>query len=244
MTDAGPIALVGSGEFLPVMEDVDRTLLEGRPQRVVFLPTAAAPEGEARIRYWVELGLDHYHRMGVDAEPLLVLERSDAEREDLAARVEGAGLVYLSGGNPSYLTDTLRDSAVWRAIHAAYASGTALAGCSAGAIALTAVTRDRLSSDAPLRPALGVVPYLAVLPHFDRMRMFRPEIVEARSRRVPDGVTLVGVDEDTAIVGPSTGPWTIMGRQQAWVLREGTEPVAYDAGAVVELGSPGALPWS
>ena len=41
----GPIALVGSGEFLPVMEDVDRGLLAGRPPRAAFLPTAAGEEG-------------------------------------------------------------------------------------------------------------------------------------------------------------------------------------------------------
>jgi cyanophycinase-like exopeptidase len=217
------VALVGSGEFLPVMEEVDRTLLDGRLQRVVFLPTAAAPEGAERVEYWTQLGLDHYARIGVDAEALLVLDRDDAEREDLAARVAGAGLVYLSGGDPTYLTDTLRDSAVWRAIRSAWEMGTALAGCSAGAIALSAVVRDRWTPDAPARPALGVVPSLAVLPHFDRVRQRWPQFVEQRSRALPEGVTAVGVDEDTAIVGPSTGPWTVMGRQKAWVLRTGAE---------------------
>ena len=236
MSTAGRVALVGSGEFLPVMEDVDRALLDGRPQRVVFLPTAAAPEGEARIEYWVQLGIEHYARMGVEAEPLLVLDRDDADRSDLAARVAGAGLVYLSGGNPAYLVDTLRDTDVWRAIRAEWESGAALAGCSAGAIALSAVVRERFAADAPLRPALGVVRTLAVLPHFDRLRRFRPELVGARSHSLPDGVTAVGVDEDTAIVGPSTGPWTVMGRQRAWVLRPGAEPAPFDAGSVIELG--------
>jgi cyanophycinase len=147
----------------------------------VFLPTAAAPEGAERVEYWMQLGLEHYARMDVEAEALLVLDRVDADRKDLAARVAGAGLVYLSGGNPAYLTDTLRDSAVWDAIRRAWASGAALAGCSAGAIALTAVVRDRFSADAPLRPALGVVPHLAVLPHFDRLRRFRPDLADARS---------------------------------------------------------------
>jgi cyanophycinase-like exopeptidase len=217
------------------MEEVDRTLLEGRPQRVVFLPTASAPEGEERFGYWVSLGLAHYARLGVEAEPLLVRDRADAQREELAARVAGAGLVYLPGGNPAYLTDTLRDSVVWRAIHAAWESGTALAGCSAGAIALSAVVRDRFAPDAPPRPALGVVPSLAVLPHFDRLRTFRPQLVGARARGLPDGVTLVGVDEDTAIVGSPIGPWTVMGRQRAWVLPDGADPVGYDAGSVIDL---------
>lgn len=235
MTQAGPVALVGSGEFLPVMEDVDRALLDGRPQRVVFLPTASAPEGDERFGYWTSLGLAHYARLGVEAVALEVRDRADADRDDLAASISGAGLVYLSGGNPAYLVDTLRETAVWRAIHAAWTNGTALAGCSAGAIALSAVVRDRLASDAPLRPALGVVPKLAILPHFDRLRTFRPEVAGPRARGLPDGVTLVGVDEDTAIEGPSTGPWTVMGRQRAWVLREGADPVAYDAGSLIDL---------
>ena len=40
----GPIALVGSGEYLPIMEDVERDLLRGRPPRMAQLATAAAPE--------------------------------------------------------------------------------------------------------------------------------------------------------------------------------------------------------
>jgi cyanophycinase len=230
----GPVALVGSGEFLPVMEDVDRHLLDGRAQRVVFLPTAAAREGDNRIRYWVDLGLEHYRRLGVEAEPLLVLERSDADNTDLAGRVAGAGLIYLSGGDPFYLTETLRESAVWHAIHEAWEDGAALAGCSAGAIALSAVVRERFSTDAPLRPALGVVPQLAVLPHFDRLRRFAPQLADPNARPLPEGVTLVGVDEDTALVG---GPsrFTVMGRQRAWVLAAGAEPKSSSAGSVLDL---------
>ncbi len=45
----GLIALVGAGEYLPVMEDIDRYLLDsvkvdGRAPRVVCLPTAAGQE--------------------------------------------------------------------------------------------------------------------------------------------------------------------------------------------------------
>lgn len=43
---AGPVALVGSGEFTPAMAAVDGLLLEGGPRRVVFLPTA--PAGKVR----------------------------------------------------------------------------------------------------------------------------------------------------------------------------------------------------
>ena len=102
---------MGSGEFLEVMVAVDAELLAGRPQRAVFLPTAAAEEGAERVRYWIDLGMAHYAAMGVEPVPLEVLDRDDAERPELAAQVAGAGLVYLSGGNPGYLAHTLAGTA-------------------------------------------------------------------------------------------------------------------------------------
>ena len=50
----GLIALVGAGEYLPVMEDVDRYLLDsvkvdGRAPHVVCLPTAAGQEGDESV---------------------------------------------------------------------------------------------------------------------------------------------------------------------------------------------------
>src|SRR5438105_4385375 len=97
---AGPIALVGSGEYTPAMEDVDRELLEGRPQRVVFLPTAAAPEGEKSIAHWVDLGRLHYTRLGVEAVPLLVLDRVGADDADLASAIAGARAASRVGAAP------------------------------------------------------------------------------------------------------------------------------------------------
>jgi len=43
---------------------------------------------------------------------LTVNDRSDAESVAIAEQVVGAGLIYLSGGNPGFLADTLRDTAV------------------------------------------------------------------------------------------------------------------------------------
>ena len=50
----GTLALVGSGEYLPPMESVDRCLLSRLtgPARVACLPTAAGREGAERIEYW------------------------------------------------------------------------------------------------------------------------------------------------------------------------------------------------
>jgi cyanophycinase len=233
----GPIALVGSGEFLAQMEDVDRHLLDGRPARAVFLPTAAGEEGDRSIDHWLDLGRRHYERLGVEAVALRVVDRADADRADLAALVAGAGLVYLSGGNPGYLARTLHDTLVWRAIMAAWQAGAALAGCSAGAGALTALAPDVRNGSATMQAGLGVVDHLAVIPHFDRMMAWDAQFDERFRSVLGPGVTLVGVDEDTALVG---GPdrWTVMGRQRVTVFARDGERLAVEAGTELELPPP------
>jgi hypothetical protein len=54
------LALVGSGEYLPPIEPVDRQLINRLPApvRVVCLPTAVGTEGDERIDYWSRLGVD------------------------------------------------------------------------------------------------------------------------------------------------------------------------------------------
>ncbi len=213
----GPLALVGSGEYLPVLEEVERDLLAGRPPRFVQLATAAAPEGPASLARWHDLGRRAAERLGVEQVVVPVVDRETADDPALAALVEGAGLVYLSGGSPPFLARTLRGTAVWRAVHAAWQGGAALAGCSAGAMALTGHVPDLRHPLRDADPGLGAVPHLRVLPHFDRFASWLPDLVLTRIVETPPGVTVVGIDEDTALVG---GPhvWEVRGRQSVWVL--------------------------
>jgi cyanophycinase-like exopeptidase len=96
-------------------------------------------------------------------------------------------------------------------------------------------------------PALGLLDRLIVLPHFDRMasRMGR-ETLALLSASVPVGMTLIGVDEDTALVrvhrgSPSAGQslWQVLGRQGVSVFAADGE-VHHAAGATVMLELDGA----
>lgn len=216
-TTAGPVALVGSGEFLPQMNEVDQHLLAGRNPRVAVLATAAGLEGPETVSRWLDMGRDHFSRLGAEPVLLPVMDAADAAEEDYAAQLAGVGLVYLSGGNPAYLAASLRDSAVWRAIIAAWQAGAALAGCSAGAMALSAEApsvRDRADE-----AGLGPIGHLAVIPHFDRIANWDGSFVARRAARPRPGVTLIGIDEDTALVGGPTH-WTVMGRGTVTVFGE------------------------
>ena len=220
---AGPLALVGSGEYLPVMAGVERLLLAGRPPRYVQIPTAAAPEGEQSLRRWLDLGAAQAARLGVEQVPVVVTNRAEADSAELAALVQGAGLVYLSGGNPAFLAQTLRGTKVWAAVHAAWQAGAALAGCSAGAIALTGWVPVFRARDRPPDPGLGVLPWLRVLPHFDKMLGWAPDLLTRATLRPPAGTTVLGIDEETALVDLTGGgrDWQVHGRQQVWVLGDG-----------------------
>jgi cyanophycinase len=223
----GPLALVGSGEYLPVMLDVERLLLDGRPERYVQLATAAAPEGPASVERWHRLGREQAQRLGVEAVQPPVVDAASAADEANAAQVAGAGLVYLSGGNPGYLADALRGSATWEAILHAWRGGAALAGCSAGAIALTGWVPSLRHPRRGAVDGLNLLPHLRVIPHFDKMLGWMPDIVQRTLLQAPHGTTVVGIDEDTALVG---GPheWQVHGRQSVHVLSDASRRL--DAG--------------
>ncbi|HVC71250.1 MAG TPA: Type 1 glutamine amidotransferase-like domain-containing protein [Acidimicrobiales bacterium] len=223
---SGPVALVGSGEFLDEMVAVDAGLLAGRPARVAIVPTAASLEGAERVAWWLELGRRHYEAMGVEAVAVAVGNRAEADEPEMARRIEGVGLVYLSGGDPHHLAATLRGSRVWEAIVGAWRGGAALAGCSAGAMALTSGAPADLGPGGGRRAAgeevdgLGLIGHLAVIPHFDLLERRRSDVVEWFARWQPVGTTLVGVEEQTALVGRGAG-WRVQGNGSVWVFGAG-----------------------
>jgi cyanophycinase len=229
----GPLALVGSGEYLPVMAEVERSLLMGRPPRYVQIPTAAAHEGPASLARWTDLGREQAERLGVEAVPVVVRNRTEADDPAFAGLIGDAGLVYLSGGSPTLLARTLRGTAVAAAIEAAWRAGAALAGCSAGAMALTAWVPSLRRPGTEPQEGLGLVPQLRVIPHFDRFERWMPDLVGRYLARAPEGTEVVGIDEETALVWDG-GRWTVHGQRQVWLLRaDGRSPFA--VGSVLVL---------
>jgi cyanophycinase-like exopeptidase len=222
MTNAsGPLALVGSGEYLPSMLEVEAALIEGRPPRYVQLATAAALEGDDVLERWHTLGREQAARLGVEPVIVDVRTREDADDDDRAALVAGAGLIYLSGGNPGYLAQTLRGTKVWAAIVETWRSGSALAGCSAGAMAMATRVPTMRHPFMGESEGLGLLPTIRVLPHFDKLAGWIPDLASRPFMHGTDGVSLLGIDEETALVG-RPGHWVVQGHRSVWLLeREG-----------------------
>lgn len=246
----GPIALVGAGEFLNEMAAFDAGLLRAtgrRRPRVALLPTASFPDGEKTFQRWIAMGQHHFRALGAEVEAVLVRDRAGAEDPGHAQAVAEADLVYLSGGRPRYLLDVLRGSTVWDAALRANERGAILVGCSAGAMVLADRQVDARRRVVPCwRPALGTVPGICVLPHYNAW----PEpLVAIVSLAAPRGIAVLGIDEDTATVGRD-GVWQVHGRGRVtlWRGRHRERHRNGDtfrlAGAGAGLRGPGGAPAS
>ncbi len=236
----GLIALLGSGEYLPVMDEVDSYLLahcgaDGRKPRVVCLPTAAGREGDASVGRWSRMGVEHFTRLGADVRAVPVIDEESANDLDHAAAVEEADVVYFSGGNPAYLHQTMKDSLVWKSAQKVWERGGVYAGCSAGAMILGREIPDFRAMGLRSLAAFGTVPAAFIMPHFDAMPMFGKPLVATIRRRLQNGEVMLGIDEDTAIVGKLNEEWTVMGRSQAHVFTK-DESYSYKAGEKFSLG--------
>jgi cyanophycinase len=218
----GPVALIGAGEFLPAMAQLDEDLLattgRARP-RVAILPTASFPDGEDAFAQWASMGVAHFAALGAEVEPVLVRDREGADDPGAAQAIGEADLVYLSGGKPAYLMRTLEHTQVGRALGAAHDRGAVLVGCSAGAMVLAGHTFDFRGRVLPWplrwRHGLGFASGLSVVPHYDAW----PEPLSALiALQAPRGSVVLGIDEETAVVGRD-GSWQVHGRARVTVWR-------------------------
>jgi cyanophycinase len=231
----GLLALVGGDEFHPGNEAQDRLLVEAAgPGPAYVVPTAAARQGPDRA---VATARRWFAKLGLEVRELPVLKRGDAGSAKLAEQAREGRMFYLVGGDPGLVAEVLRDSAVWRAIFAAWRGGAALAGSSAGAMALCSHTLVRATWPNRFHrrpvPALGAVPLTAVLPHYDT---FGHKWVGSAQATAPE-LSLLGIDERSAAVwvprpSGTGGTWRALGPGAVTVIR-GSRTARFEAGQVV-----------
>jgi len=217
----GLITLVGSGEYLPVMKEVDRYLLDslnitGRKPRVVCLPTAAGREEDTSVNRWANMGVQHFTELGAEANAAQIIDQDSANDPHWDAFLEGADLIYFSGGDPGYLYQTMKGSRAWSAAQRAWERGAIYAGCSAGAMILSKrMPSFRLTGT---QDGFGIIPAMFIIPHFDAIPGIWKPIVFGLQRQLKPGERMLGVDENTALIGRLGGEWTVKGKSQVHVF--------------------------
>lgn len=215
MSAPGPLVIAGGEEFMPGNEPQDELLVRAAQQlgddRPAFIIATAAvrhaPErAVATARGW-------FAGLGLDIMELPARTRGRANSTETAVLARSGRFFYLCGGDPGIVPATLAGTAAWAAILDAWRGGAPLAGASAGAMALGEWTliRSRMPGDTQREPreAFGVLPRVAVLPHFDEFG--ERWIDSATAALAGSEPTLLGVDARSAAVW-AEGTWRAMGR--------------------------------
>ncbi len=226
---AGLIALVGGDEFRRYCVDMDRDILAatGKEQaRVVVLPTAAV-NGPVKAAHD---GVTHFSGLGGNGQPLMILEREQAQDPGMLERLAGADVIYFTGGNPNHLLETLQNSQLLATILKAVDDGAILAGSSAGAMVMGSVMRRPRADE--WVTGLGIAEGICVLPHHERSNP--DQVAEQIQERLSESLTILGIDAQTACLG-SEGNWRVTGHGKVTVYRrEGWQQ--FEAGETFKTG--------
>ena len=211
----GLIALVGGDEFRQSCVPMDEALLrmcQRQTPRVLILPTAAAQQGPYQA---AENGMRYFAALGARTDAAMLFTPVDAQTTTLAGQLANTDMLYLTGGDPRHLLDTLAGSAAWEAIAAFAARGGMVAGSSAGAMVLGGWMR---LSSAGWGPALGLAPHVAVLPHHDHMAPIN-NLASLRAG-LDIRIAILGIPTATACVSEDGSDWQELGAGPVTVYQE------------------------
>lgn len=179
-------------------------LCGGHEAYIVVIPTASElPDtGENYVNLFKNLGVKQVYSLEID-------KRSDASREDYLIHLHRATGIFMTGGNQLLLSTTLGGTPIAQLIRRRNATGTHVAGTSAGA---AFIPEHMIAGGQPglmprgnmvvLAPGLGLTNKILVDQHFSqRDRLGR--LLTALSYN--PFITGIGIDEDTAaFLGPDS----------------------------------------
>ena len=242
----GALALVGSGEYLPVMQGLESVLINsgisnGKPNIFLQIPTAAGEESAERLKFWESRGADQARRIGTVQEFLPIFKREDAFNDKYISLVKSAALIYFSGGDPGYLANSLYETPLWDEIKKNWLAGASLAGCSAGAMAFSSDVPNFFRMKEEGIPGLNVIPHLRPIPHYNKFFGWIPDSAAKIVMKAPDGTVIIGIDEDTALVtgldedtSLAENSWRVYGEGSVHIL-SGAPTARFKVGELVNL---------
>jgi cyanophycinase len=212
------------------MSEPDLRALElagGFDALVCILPTAAAPDGNHK--HAGEQGVRWFRKLGAqDVFAANVIDSATANDPSIADSIRAARLIYLLGGFPRHLGETLANSLCWHAALAAHENGAVIVGSSAGAMVLCEYYYDPYE-DTLLR-GLNLLHNVCVLPHHNN---FGGEWAKHLMKLLPNAA-LVGIDERTGMLNDANGAWTVYGAGSVTLYRN-TQIHVYPQGKTFSL---------
>ncbi|MBI5842781.1 MAG: Type 1 glutamine amidotransferase-like domain-containing protein [Chloroflexi bacterium] len=213
----GHLLLEGGAEFGGQMSGPDLRAIElagGFDAPICIIPAAAAPDrnhkraGGSGVRWFKSLGAR-------DVESVDIIDRATANDPAFSASIRTSKLIYLLGGFPRHLGETLANSRAWQAALEAWEEGAVIAGSSAGAMVLCEHYYDPYEKK--LLRGLNLVPNACVLPHHNSAGKTWAKQLAAL---LPNSL-LIGIDEGTGMINSADGGWVVSGAGEVTLYRNG-----------------------
>jgi len=203
-------------------------LAGGPDARLSIIPAAAAPDnnhqraGRNGLRWFQSLG-------ATNVALLSLIDRESADAPEIVASLKQSKLIYLLGGFPHHLGQSLAGSLGWQSVLEAQRAGAVIAGSSAGAMVLCDYYYD--PSDDKVVQGLGLVPGICVVPHHDD---FGKRWINHLSQLLP-GLVIVGIDEETGMINDAPDArWQVYGKGRV-TLYQDLRPKSYGPGTPFNL---------
>ena len=217
----GSLLLAGGGEFDEGMKAPDLRAISvagGKDVPISIVPAAAAPDNNHENAG--NHGLRWFQRLGAtDVSVVGLIDAVSAGDPAIVAALRNSRLIYLLGGFPRHLAQSLAGSAGWKAIMASFGTGAVVAGSSAGAMVLCESYYD--PDTGRVLAGLNLLPGTCILPHHNT---FGQHWATKLRQQLP-GKLLIGIDEQTGMIGNlGEDRWEILGKGGVTLYRRhGTE---------------------
>lgn len=266
----GPIVLVGSGETGASMRAVYDWLFS-RLERPIRLAILETPAGFELNSAWVAGQIaDFMQKRLQNFQPEIAIiparqrgTPTSPDNPELLTPLLTANVIMMGPGSPTYAARQLHNSLAWHTLIARHWLGAALIFASAATVAVSARALPvyeiyKVGEELHWKTGLNLFqPYnlaLVFIPHWNNsdgganLDTSRCYMGQARFEQLiellPPAVTLVGIDEHTALViDPAAQRGRVMGVGQVTLLRAGREDcfATGDSFSLTELG-PFQLP--
>jgi cyanophycinase len=233
----GYILLEGGAEFGGRMAEPDRQaiMLAGGPDvPISIIPAAAAPDNNHQRAG--RNGVGWFRRLGAtNVSALPLIDGPSADASEIAEILVKSKLIYLLGGFPQHLAQTLNGSRSWQAILSAYLSGAVIAGSSAGAMVLCKYYYDPVSSR--VVEGLNLVKHTFIIPHHNT---FGKNWLPLLKDQLPN-IIFLGIDEETGTLSDTAQEnWRVYGKGKIMLYHRGRVD-KFRAGQAFDLGNPPRL---
>lgn len=228
----GYLIFNGGEAFDSSMYESDRAwmrLVRGnRRPRVIVVPVAAMSKHQ-KIAYET---CKYFNRMDAQTDYKLITDQTLANTPSEFEVLSKVEAVILSDGSPIDMLERIRGTRTEEALQMALERKAAIYGTGASAMALGAAywfAHDWL-------PGLGLSPNLALLPHYDLIagRLSTEKLLST----LPEGLTLVGLDQYTNLIGHPDDTFEVQGKGRAIVYRSVNQLDTVTHGKTFTLNPP------